>query len=307
MKSRDIVTNPHKFIKGIDDSVAALIDTRMAETTQDWEARNQAGTISGSSFALCLRQAWYRFKNQGNEPNATFTPVAKQKMFLGHNNEDIMIKALEYGVTAGVLGGETHTEQQSQPVNETVKRGTAEIPILFSSTTDIVKRFLDEGKHFEIPIELKNTEAHDYIKAKFWWDNFHPHADHLRQLAQNMLYKKENGIHVPFGLLRYSRRATYEAKNYLVIDTNDPVGKHINLHAMYGEVPQAETKVYNYEILEEIVSRRMQVLEECIVNDILPPFPGLQTKKQEDEFDENIPEYRCNTCPFKKDCWASRD
>ena len=118
-----------------------------------------------------------------------------------------------------------------------------------------------------------------------------------------MYYKKENGIHVPFGLLRYTRRATYESKNYLIVDMDD---KALNTNLLHGEVPPANTTVLAYSVFEPIITRRMAILEDSIVRKTLPPFPGLQDKKQEDWFDENIPAYRCNTCPFKKECWKDR-
>lgn len=294
----DIYHSPDAFLDGLDKAIEDHVDSVMAEKTVEWEERNAGQVVSGSAFALCTRQAFFRYFAEG-EAQAEFPLDAKKKMFLGHVNEAIVIDALRATIEKGLMPGDLHIEQASEPVNTKYEYNG----VVFSSTSDIILRVKIEkpggGPSFEIPIELKNTESNDFMPPQVWWKRFHPHSDHLRQLTQWMYYRKREGHAVPYGLLVYSRRSNYDTKAFVIADLDE----YPNLSPVLSKDSR---QLLHYTEVESIVKRRMRELSAAVREETPPRFAGFREKGNTDPYTETIPQYRCNTCVFKRVCKETR-
>lgn len=296
----DLYYSPDNFLNAFESSLELLIDKVMQEKTQEWEERNSGRVVSGSAFALCTRQAFFRYFSESEEAQAEFPLDAKKKMFLGHKNEDIIIEALRLAIKANRMPGLIETEQGKKPVNTKLTFNE----VVFSSTSDIIScHIIDPGEKtevaFEIPIELKNTESHDYIPPNKWWKDFQANPDHLRQLSQWMHYRKKEGIAVPYGVLLYTRRSNYDVKSWTIADVDE--------YPTLSPVLTGDNRfLVDYTSMEAIIKGRMRELAQAIDAEQPPPFRGFREKNDKDLFAETIPQYRCNTCIFKKPCQESR-
>ncbi len=259
---------------------------RLQESSAEWEKRNEGQTVSGSSFATCLRLCHFRFKENGYAKDPAFTDKlddqAKRYMHFGLLAEEVVINAL---TARGIpTGGYVHKEQLGEPVVQQYNMGGYAI----SAANDLTTECKDDDGVYYIPTEIKTTdrvfsrkEGDTWVTPQKWWDNFEGRDSNITQLAQWIHIAKLNGYRVPFGVIFYLRRATWDVR-LVVINVDDP---SIDIHEQNEVV-----RVIDYAMLEPDIIARNEQLKAAMVNDVEP------------EYDPTIPKYVCTGCNYYNKC-----
>ncbi len=268
-------------------------EAELRRSSLDWHERNGANHVSGSTFATCLRQAYYRYmQNEVPTPDDGFVSSLdeqnKRYMYFGLLVEDLIIKAVE---GLGIKNVTVHRDQTQLPVQQFFEYEENDRPIVISAANDMVLE-ITKGKRSQfIPVEIKTTdriysrkEGDGWVTPQKWWDNFTGRESNVKQVAQWMHLATLNGYDVPYGLLFYLRRATWDMKYVVVNDSSDPV--LIN-------PDDRICKVINFRDVW-IESRNQDLLKA-----ISTQTPPLYDK-------DEVPDYICKGCPFLQECKETR-
>lgn len=259
---------------------------RLQDSSADWEKRNEGNTISGSSFSTCLRLCQFRANENGTAKDPAFTDKlddqSKRYMFFGLLAEEVVIDALtERGIPTG---GYVHKEQLGEPVVQRYDMGGYTI----SAANDLVAECKDDNGLYYIPTEIKTTDrlfsrkiGDEWVTPQKWWDSFEGRDSNIMQLGQWIHIAKLNKHRVPFGVIIYLRRATWDVR-LVVINVSD---EDIAIHEQANVV-----RVIDYNILEQDIIDRNKKLKQAMTTDI------------EAEYDPSIPKYICKGCNYFHKC-----
>jgi len=264
---------------------------RLQESTADWEKRNEGNTVSGSSFSTCLRLCYYRDNESGSSKDPAFTDKlndqAKRYMHFGLLAEEVVINALTARGVPG--GGYIHKEQIGEPVVQSYDMGDYTI----SAANDLVVEAKDEEGVYYVPTEIKTTDrlfsrrlpdGAGWESPQQWWDSFEGRDSNILQLSQWIHIAQLNGYRVPFGVILYLRRATWDVRMVVInVTDNEYAG------GMDGVV-----KVLDYNNLAPGVLARNEELKQAMVNNIEPVY------------DKAIPKYICDGCNYLAQCKRTR-
>ncbi|MEM3062958.1 MAG: hypothetical protein QW303_05380, partial [Nitrososphaerota archaeon] len=238
MKPIRIVKDPEIFLTLLDNELANSVQSVLEAKSEEWAKRNPVGTVSGSSFSVCDRQAWYKYHTSDNV--STPDNFTKKLFWLGFMYE----RAIQDILTK--LPGKLHVNQNSFPLN----MHHPEIKdITFSATTDFVKEYADEDKTYYIPIEIKSTQLYK-------WKDFTYQPAHLRQLLLWIYYAKKHKLNVPYGILKYIQRSDFDTKT-VVISVDTPFKK-------IGRV------IESFEVYEPYLEKKINTMVENITKKTLP-------------------------------------
>ena len=274
-----------QFTQTLTEAMDAEYLRRLQESTLEWEKRNKGNTISGSSFATCLRLCHFRNQEDGSTKDPAFTDKlddqAKRYMHFGLLAEEVVINAL---TARGIpTGGYVHKEQAGEPVVQTYDMGGYTI----SAANDLTTECKDEDGIYYIPTEIKTTDrlfsrkdGDTWVTPQKWWDAFDGRDSNIMQLAQWIHIAKLNKHRVPFGVIFYLRRATWDVR-MVVIDASGDMTAHEHSDVV---------RVVDYGVLEPDIIARNEQLKQAIINDVEP------------EYDPSIPSYVCKGCNYYQRC-----
>ena len=260
---KQLIKNPDAFYEDLDSAVNEILDIEFDARFEEWKARGTDTQVRASSLGTCIRQAYYSFNDQAQRTPVT-DPMARRRMYMGFVNEEIMGKIIDK--IPGTTFGLTSVEQNSFPIHVEQKDDTDIHP---AATTDFVKILEENNEKHYIPIELKSTDVYKWKDFTYW-------KYHLKQLLLWIYCAKENGLHVPYGILLYTRRSTMEMKSVIIsVDT---------VYSKMGKV--CESYDHWRPFIHDLVSRLKWSIREHTV----PEKPT------------DVPQYICKTCPHLGKC-----
>lgn len=258
-----IEKDPEIFSQKLQSALDVTIQKKVQQKTDDWLARNQEQTISGSEFATCIRKAWYGFFNRDSS-NSNKDPHTNILFWLGHQCEEQFLEILN-NFDEENKPQKIHTNQQEPPVHQVYPSDNR-----FKCTTDFVLEYLSEKGNLFIPIELK-SKGHMYN-----WNAFQYWEHELMQVCYWIHYAKLNNYNIPYGKLIYISRADYSIKE-VTVSVDVPFHKLGRIVKNYDEI-----RPY----LQERIDREIFYLDQKV----LPPKPV------------NIRSFLCRSCPFQQAC-----
>lgn len=267
---KKLVTDPETFVSAIqgnegveNTALDSVRESYQAEKTAEWEARGGDNIIRSSIFGTCARKTYYDYYLGGE--SATFPRNVQEKMYLGLLGENLFEEFL------ADIPGTTHVEQNEFPVHMTSPISNDDL--VWVATTDFVKELEVEGEKYYIPIELKNTGLRN-------WDEFTYHKYHLEQIMTWIMYAKEQGLNVPYGLLVYVWKFFHwYAEHEIKVVTIATDTKFLKM----------SRETVDWDVQKHYMHFKRDNLKECIENLELPAL-------------ETVPKYICNDCPFLNDC-----
>lgn len=279
---------PDRLIDFIRTSINNHQLDEIQRSSDDWNARNEGNTISGSSFSKCIRMCYYRFTGKNNVQSdpafgENLDEKSRNNMYYGLLIEREIITALEkYGA-----GGVVHKDQQVPP---TVQRYEMADGVWLSAANDLLIEQLDDKGSYFIPIEIKTGDRPQgfysggkWVNPDKWWKEYTGYVEYHRQVMQWMYLAELNGLRVPYGLIILHRRGV-QALKFIVFRNTD-----VELE------PAVEAdEIIDYVTEREVIAQRNAELVTAI------------QFGEEPAYDPSVPSFLCSRCPHLAQCEETR-